>query len=134
MIQESLINTFLGKLCEIYRSEHGSSRAMLSEWCFSYTVAVEHDSLLQIIKNAFSEGDFADGLKLIFQEMVERGYLHENPDASYQITAQGYAHGTQSRSSKFISFFNLNPGLNTLISVLSLVIALAALYFSTSKP
>jgi len=134
MIKDSDVNDFLKELCRIYVAEFGTSLAMLQEWCFSYTITAENSVLMGILTKSFPEDRLGDGLELIFQELVEREYLCHNPDVSFQLTKKGYVAGTQGKLSKFLSFFNINPGINTLIAILSLVIAIAALYVSITRP
>ena len=134
MINNKQIDKFLRVLCEIYQNVNGHSQAMLPEWCFSYTLVAEHKNLEALIKENYSNEKFGDGLELYFQELTERGFLEANPDSSYFLTKLGYSEGTRSLISKFINFFNINPGINTLIAIISIVIAIIALYVSITKP
>jgi hypothetical protein len=135
VLNNKQLGKFLRVLCEIYQNENGHSQAKLSDWCFSYSIVANHKRLEKIIKENFTDDKFGDGLELIFQELVERGFLESKPDcSSYCIIKPGYEEGTSSCMSKFLNFFNINPGINTLIAILSLIIALAALYVSIKKP
>ena len=134
MLNDKLINNFIVALCEIYTNKHGSSQSGLAEFKFGYTICDEHQNLIEIIKKHFPDERFGDGLSLVFNELVERQLLERTQFSNYSITKKGYALGTSSTVTKVLNFFNINPGINTFIAILSLIIACFALYVSFTRP
>jgi hypothetical protein len=124
---------FLKKLCDIYIKKHGRVKGSLSDWHFSDLIWVEGD-----FDDVLPKGEpniKGQALSKIYSELEHCGYIcEENENHSYVLTEKGFVFGTESYWQKKLNYINKNLGLAVVISFLSLVVSIVALYFSMSKP
>ncbi|MCC1496941.1 hypothetical protein [Alcanivorax sp. 1008] len=127
MLSNKIIRKLLRELCVLYKKEHGQSVSKLSEWCFSYSILADEPALMRILQAHYVGDTLGDGLESVFQELVARGLLEEHPDGTYFITETGYSIGLESGFERFMRYLNLNPGANTFIAILALIVSVIAL-------
>ena len=131
MLKEKQIEKFQRKLYELYHKEHGDSVSPAFGWSFSFSIVAENESLMRLMKEYFGGGDkLGDGLEHIFEELRSRSWIGEHPDGSHFLTMEGIEIGSQTRLQRFVSYFNKNPGISTLIAAGAFVVSLLALYIS----
>ena len=76
------------------------------------------------------EGDTKTYLLIpILEKLMAKGYIEFSEDnAYYCLTESGYNHAAQNIFQRIIAYFNKNAGWVILIAILSLIVALVALF------
>ena len=135
MLRNKQIIKFHETLCGIYKKTYGDSVSGLDNWSIKYTDVIEHPDLMKILEksSSSSEVDFAIALERVFDDLVKLKYLTQQPDTSFMLTPEGHKYGNRGLGMKFVNYFNLNPGLQTLVSIASLIMAFSALVVSIKK-
>jgi hypothetical protein len=75
------------------------------------------------------QGEMARDLFIdVMKELEASGYVVFDKKTSFFLTAEGYAEAGKSRRDRTLDFFNRNQGLAVPISVVSLIVAIVALF------
>ncbi|QHS14136.1 hypothetical protein [Shewanella sp. Arc9-LZ] len=134
MIDQRIIDKFVKNLFRRYKSTYGDSIARLPDWIITPTSIAEDYTLLNIFFE-FGEGlEDHQRLELILDELSQRGYIRKVDKISYCLTEAAVRHAKLGKIDKFVEFFNVNPGINTLIAGLALLVSCVALYITVTKP
>lgn len=133
MIDQKIIDKFVKSLFGRYRPIYGDSIARLADWDITPT-SIDNDYRLLNIFFEFGDGlEDHERLELILDELSHRGYLKQVGDIQYCLTEAAAKDAQLSRIDKFVEFFNVNPGINTLIAGLALLVSCVAMYVSISR-
>ncbi|ENM3750090.1 hypothetical protein U3G80_003507 [Vibrio cholerae] len=127
MLNNDMIRKFIKGFCVLYINEHGHAVNKLPEWRFDYSIVASEPTLMCILQAYYTDDSFGDGLESVFQELVARGLLAEHPDGTYFITVNGYNKGLESWFDRCMGYLNINPGANTFIAILALIVSIIAL-------
>ena len=137
-IPKEMPRRLLHVIYSMYLEKHGYGVRNLH----LFTVLLTADALFaKRVPGLYEEkGNVAKPLLLEnFQELEARGYLRKGETLRYHLTEKGYDHASKGRWQNFVDYWNSNPGLNTLVAVisagiasLSLVVAAIALANSAS--
>lgn len=122
-----LVRDALKMLCWKYVSDNKDSIANLSTYKFSYSVFVYLSGKPGWDKEIMEDGDL---MGAIVDELESRGYVVQRSQFFY-LTEKGLKAGTNNMFQKTMGWLNANPGLAIVISFISLVVSIAALYLST---
>lgn len=134
MIEQKIIDKFVKILFRRYTSIYGDSIARLSDWVITPASIADDYELVDTFFE-FGEGlEDHERLELILDELFQRGYIKKKGDISYCLTEVAAKHAKRGRVDKFVEFFNVNPGINTLIAGAALLVSCLALYISFTKP
>jgi len=120
-------------ICKHYQKNYGGLVSDLKSWNFSFVETATIPELSAVVEKYESTSEDNDLVRRAFNELVVRGYLEEM-DWGYCLTEVGLNIGTQNIFQRFIAFLNKNPGAAIIISMVSIVISLVALYVSYAKP
>ena len=118
----------LAYLYNDYKKQHGSSVYNLSR----YSIVALDDGLKRAVPGLYGSDPELRELKAIFKELSTRDLV--NIHGSYQnisLTEAGFIEASKTRWRRFVEFFNSNPGLAIIISLVSLIVAVIALFKST---
>lgn len=133
MISERQIDLFSTVLARRYTEVYGASVSKLKEWTFSTELLIEEDELFEEFNSIGTELEFHERILLIFDELEERGIIEEMGSTTYRLTPSGLSRGKAGKTTKVIDYLNKNPGINTGIALLALLVSLIALYVSFTK-
>ncbi|WP_157579920.1 hypothetical protein [Teredinibacter turnerae] len=133
-MKEGEVKKLLEAFVSEYKAAHGDSKAMLSSWTFDHFAFSSSEALQKRFLSMFGDSFDHEELTQALEELRQRGYSDMLPNGDYVLTPYGLKKGGQGRFYSVIDFLNLNPGLNTLIAVLALIVSLCALWVSLAKP
>lgn len=121
-IRKEMPLELLRVIYEMYLDKHGHGIRNLQDF-FVLTTAHELFSMyipdLMEVKDNVSRPLLLDILK----ELEGRGFMRSELGYKYFLTLQGYDYSARGRWKKFVDYWNSNPGLNTLVAILSAGIA-----------
>lgn len=129
-ISREMPRKFLGVLYKQYIERHGHGVRHLDK----YEVLVTAHELYIKLMPEIAEKDAAASLMRprlldLIQELEARGYLRgDGGGLKYFLTTQGYDEADKSKWQRFVDYWNSNPGLNTLIALLSMALAAGSLW------
>ncbi|TCP78366.1 hypothetical protein EC849_102201 [Pseudomonas putida] len=117
---------FLREIHKMYVEKYGHGVRNLGE--FKVTIAA-HELFAQRIPNLFEQSGrvIKPLIKENFQELEARGFLRKGEPLWYHLTAEGYYHSERTSWQRFVGYWNSNPGLNTLVTIASAIIAVFSL-------
>lgn len=134
MIEEHHIDKFIKNFYRKYKHDYGSSLSRLDNWKISPTLIAEDQELIDLFFTFGNGLETHEQCELIFDELCERKLIKKCGDIEYALTAAGVARAKQGSLSKFIEYFNINPGINTLVSIVAFLVSVVALYISIKNP
>ncbi|PXX71835.1 hypothetical protein SAMN05660489_02428 [Pseudomonas sp. LAMO17WK12:I10] len=110
----------------MYLDKHGHGIRHLDEF---FALATAHELFDQHIDGLFEvEGNVARPLLLDnFKELERKGYMRCEGGLKYFLTEAGYEQASKTKWQSFVDYWNSNPGLNTLVAILSAMIATVSL-------
>lgn len=138
-IPKDMPKTLLHEIYQMYLEKHGHGIRNLEE--FRVTVAA-HELFAQRIPNLYEHNGQISKPLLVenFQELEARGFLRKGESLWYHLTVQGYDQAAKTRWQSFVDYWNSNPGLNTIVALvsafiasLSLVVAVIALSSTSTQ-
>lgn len=117
---------FLQVIHSMYLEKYGHGVRNLSE--FTVNIAA-HELFAQQIPNLYEQNGrvIKPLIKENFQELEARGFLRPGEPLYYHLTVEGYNHAELTTWQRFVAYWNSNPGLNTLVTIASAVIAVISL-------
>lgn len=139
-IPKEMPQRFLREIYSMYLEKHGHGVRNLDE--FTVSIAA-HELFAKRVPDMYEQsGNLLRPLLVDnFKELEARGYLKTGEAVlRYHLTEKGYDHASKGGWQKFVDYWNSNPGLNTIVAIISSVIAtlslvLAAIALSnTSSP
>jgi hypothetical protein len=112
-----------------YLKQHGSSVTHLD----NFTIFVVDDGMKKAVPKLYDSDPELKELKDVFKELSLRGFVNVHGNyRNISLTKEGFNEASKTWWRKFIDFFNSNPGLAVLISLISLVVAVIALFKSSN--
>jgi hypothetical protein len=94
-----------------------------------FTISVLEPGLKTAVPHLFSEDASLKELKHAFRELSARGLVKiHDADRNYSLTEEGFAEASQGAFMSCLSFLNRNPGLAIGVSIISLIVAVIALF------
>jgi hypothetical protein len=108
-----------------YSKRHGPSMAHLDD----FSVFIINDGLKSVVPELYGKDPNLIELKAVFKELSHRGLikiLGKNRDIA--LTENGYMEASKTWWIKIIELLNTNPGLAILISLISLIVSVLALF------
>lgn len=110
----------------MYLEKHGHGVRNLDNFTVSLTA---HELFARQVPDLYEErGNVAKPLLVEnFQELEARGYLRKGQPLRYHLTEKGYDYASKNRWQNFVDYWNSNPGLNTLVAIISAAIATLSL-------
>lgn len=129
-ISREMPQKFLCVLYKLYIAEHGHGVRHLSKYeilVTAHELYIKH--MPEIAEVDKSASVMRPRLLDLIQELEARGYLRgDGGGLTYFLTTEGYDEAAKSGWQRFVDYWNSNPGLNTLIAMLSMVIAAGSLW------
>ena len=110
-------------LKDSYVKQHGTKESHLEE----FTIFVIDEGLRSVVPHLHGNDSSLTELKSVFQELARRGLVRiHGANRNISLTKEGFVEATKGWGQRFIDYLNANPGVAIIISVFSLVIAIAA--------
>jgi hypothetical protein len=104
---------------------NGNRQSKLTE----FTIFVLEPGLKTAVPHLFSEDASLKELKHAFRELAARGLVRiHGADRNYSLTKEGFDEASQGRSMRILDFLNRNTGLAIGVSIISLIVAVIALF------
>ena len=125
-IPKDMPQRFLREIYSMYLEKHGHGVRNLNEFTVSLAA---HELFAKRVPDMYEESGNVVRPLLVdnFKELEARGYLRKGAILSYHLTEKGYDHASKDRWQKFVDYWNSNPGLNTLVAIISSAIATLSL-------
>jgi hypothetical protein len=126
-IPKEMPDQFLQAIHSMYLERYGHGVRNLSE--FTVNMA-GHELFERHIPNLYEQSGpvIKPLITENFQELVARGHLKPGKPLYYHLTVEGYYHAEQTNWQRFVAYWNSNPGLNTLVTIASAIIAVISLW------
>lgn len=128
-MNEKLVNEALKLLCKKYKADNGSSISNLARHKFSYDVFVDLDEKSKLSRKIQEDINL---MGRIVDELDTQGNVVNKYD-QFHLTEKGFKVGTENFLQKSIRYLNTNPGFAIVISFISLLVSLVALFVSSTK-
>lgn len=132
-MNQKFINELHLAICQHFQAEYGGLVSKLESWRFNYVETATIPRLKRVIDKYDPDSKNESLVSDTFSELVTKGYLEEK-DWGFCLTEKGYLEGTQSIYRKVIVYFNENPGWAIVVSIIALIVSVAALYVVYTKP
>ena len=129
-ITKEMEEKLLKIIYERYIREYGYGTRNLTE----YKVIITGGAIFENEMPEIYEYDEAQNMKRclmpdILKELMARGYIECSGDnVYYWLSEKGYYHASQNRLQRFVSYLNNNSGWAIPLALLSLVVAVIALF------
>ena len=111
-----------------YTERHGSNVSKLSE----HSLFILDPTLKKAVPQLFDENDTSHkSVQDAFQELRHRGYVDVlGNNHAIRLTPEGYKWASENMFQKSLNFLNKNSGVAILVSIVSLIISIIALFKS----
>lgn len=125
-IAKEMPRRLLTVIYNMYLEKHGHGVRNLDQFTVALTA---HELFAKRVPDLYEEmGNVVKPLLVEnFQELEARGYLRKGEPLRYHLTEKGYDHASKDRWQNFVDYWNSNPGLNTLVAIISAAIATLSL-------
>jgi hypothetical protein len=125
-IPKEMPQRFLDVIYKMYLDQHGAGIRNLEKFTVLLTA---HELFAEQIPDIYEENGnvVRPLLQDNFLELEARGFLRKGESLRYHLTEKGYDFASKGSWQKFVDYWNSNPGLNTLVAIISAAIATLSL-------